>query len=308
MSDLIRIGSRRSKLARWQSDHVAKLLEERAGVRCEVIGIDTKGDRVLDVPLPAIGAKGLFTAELEEMLLDGRVDIAVHSLKDLPGELPDGLALGAISEREDPRDALVGKGDVTLETLPHGAKLGTGSVRRAAQVRAIRPDLELVDIRGNVPTRAGKVEEGIVDATLLAAAGLKRLEMADRISEIIGPDRLVPAPGQGALGIECRDGDTRVLDVIAHLNDDNATIACGAERRIQNKLAGGCSAPVGIHATVGNEITITVFVGLPDGGRFLRESITGSPTDSLDLADALYDRIMSAGGGDILADARESSE
>jgi len=308
MSDLIRIGSRRSKLARWQSDHVAKLLEERAGVRCEVVGIDTKGDRILDVPLPAIGAKGLFTAELEEMLLDGRVDIAVHSLKDLPGELPDGLTLGAISEREDPRDALVGKGDVTLETLPQGAKLGTGSVRRAAQVRAIRPDLELVDIRGNVPTRAGKVEEGVVDATLLAAAGLKRLEMADHISEIIDPDRLVPAPGQGALGIECREGDTRVLDIIAHLGDDNATVACGAERRIQNQLAGGCSAPVGIHATVGDEITITVFVGMPDGGRFLRETITGPPADYLDLADALYDRIMSAGGGDILNDARESSE
>jgi len=304
MSDLIRIGSRRSRLARWQSDHVAKLLEERAGVRCEVVGIDTKGDRVLDVPLPAIGAKGLFTAELEEMLLDGRVDIAVHSLKDLPGELPEGLALGAISEREDPHDALVGKGDVTLDTLPEGAKLGTGSVRRAAQVRAIRPDLELVDIRGNVPTRAGRVDEGVVDATLLAAAGLLRLKMADRISEIIPPDRIVPAPGQGALGIECRAGDSRVMDVIAHVNDATAAIACGAERRIQNRLAGGCSAPVGIHASVGREITITVFVGLPDGSRFLRESITGAPADYLDLADALYDRVMSAGGGDILSDAR----
>jgi len=308
MTDLIRIGSRRSKLARWQSDHVAKLLEERAGVRCEVVGIDTQGDRILDVPLPAIGAKGLFTAELEEMLVDGRVDIAVHSLKDLPGELPEGLELGAISEREDPHDALVGKGDVTLETLPAGARLGTGSVRRAAQVRAIRPDLDLVDIRGNVPTRVGKVDSGDVDATLLAAAGLKRLGMADRISEIISPDRLVPAPGQGALGIECRAGDTRVLDVIAYLNDDNAAVACGAERRIQNRLAGGCSAPVGIHATVGDAITITVFVGMPDGGRFLRESITGPRADFLELADALHDRIIGAGGGEILRDARENTE
>ena len=143
---------------------------------------------------------------------------------------------------------------------------------------------------------------------LLAAAGLKRLEMADRISEIIEPARLVPAPGQGALGIECREGDNRVMDVIAHINDDTAAISCGAERRIQNRLAGGCSAPVGIHATVGKEITITVVVGMPDGGRFLRESITGAPADYLDLADALYDRIMSAGGGEILNDARESAE
>jgi len=309
MTDLIRIGSRRSKLARWQSDHVAKLLEERAGVRCEVLGIDTKGDRILDVPLPEIGAKGLFTAELEEMLLDGRVDIAVHSLKDLPGELPEGLTLGAISEREDPRDALVGKGNVTLDTLPEGAKLGTGSVRRAAQIRAIRPDLELVDIRGNVPTRAGKVAEGVVDATLLAAAGLKRLEMADRISEVISPERSVPAPGQGALGIECRGGDTRVLGVIATINGADAAVACGAERRIQYRLAGGCSAPVGIHATVGDDdITITVFVGMPDGGRFLRESITGPRADYLELADALHDRIVSAGGGEILRDARENTE
>ncbi len=303
MNDPLRIGSRRSRLAMTQSTHVRDLIRERTGVRCEIVGIDTRGDLDRTSPLPEVGGKGLFTRELEERLHAGDIDIAVHSLKDLPGELPEGLALGAITEREDPRDVLVG---ARLDDLPPGARVGTGSVRRAAQIRALRPDLVTADIRGNVPTRLEKLERGEFDAIVLAAAGLRRLGLADRIHEAFDVSRLVPACGQGALGIECRDGDAEVLDVLARSVACEATTrCCRAERRIQAALAAGCNAPLGIHATLEDErMRIDVFVADATGERFLRESIEGDADRGDDLADALVERLLAAGANELLAEAR----
>lgn len=304
-SDLIRIGSRRSRLARTQSDHVAAVIEASTGVRCEVVAIDTTGDKRRDVPLQAIGAKGLFTKELEEMLLDGRIDVAVHSLKDLPADLPEGLTLGAITRREDPRDALVSRDGLGLDALPRGARIATGSVRRAAQIAVLRPDLEIAPLRGNVTTRLAKLDQSTCDAIVLAGAGLRRLGLAERVTEYIDIARMVPAPGQGALGVECRADDERVGDVLARsVSDRRATLACRAERRLQRRLAGGCSAPVGIHVDLSDGCTATAFVGTPDGSRFLRESLDGTEAQAEQIADALADRLVAGGANDILESVR----
>ncbi len=305
MTEKIRIGTRLSELARVQSDHVAEVIKQRTGVSCEIIAIETRGDRVLDVPLPEIGGKGLFTQELEDMLLDGRVDIAVHSLKDLPADLPEGLCLGAITKREDPRDAVLSTTGQELEALPPGSRLGSGSVRRAAQIATMRTDLEILDLRGNVPTRVGKLDSGNYDAIVLATAGLRRLGMADRITHTLDVTRMIPAAGQGALGIECRDGDARVLAILNRSVDDtDASLACSAERIVQARLAGGCSAPVGVHVDVSNGCRALGFVGTPDGTRYLREMIDGDRSDALDIAERLADLLLAKGANDILESVR----
>lgn len=303
MNDPLRIGSRRSRLAMVQSAHVRDVIERRAGVRCEIVGIDTRGDLDRSSPLPEVGGKGLFTRELEERLHGGDIDIAVHSLKDLPGELPDGLALGAITAREDPRDVLVG---AALDALAPGARVGTGSVRRAAQIRHLRSDVVTVDIRGNVPTRLEKLDRGDYDAVVLAAAGLRRLGLGERITEAFPVDRVVPACGQGALGIECRSDDAEVLDLLARTVACPVTTRCGrAERRVQAALAAGCNAPLGIHAAEHDgRITIDVFVADGAGRASIRERIEGPAAEADALADALVERLRRRGADRLLAEAR----
>ncbi len=248
----IRIGTRGSALARWQTDHVAGLLRAAyADLKVEITVISTQGDRVLDQPLPLVGGKGLFTAELEAALRGGEIDCAVHSLKDLPTELGDGLTVGAIPKRADPADALVSRAGHTLATLPTGASVGTSSRRRAAQLLHARPDLQMRDIRGNVDTRIRKAldPDGDYDAILLAFAGLDRLGKAAVISERIDFDRLLPAPGQGALGIQCRD-DAESRDLLALLTHEPTATAVSAERAFLGELGSGCSLPVAAYAVI----------------------------------------------------------
>ena len=236
------IASRGSQLALWQARWVAAQLSA-AGQECRIEIIKTTGDKITDVPLAKVGTKGLFTKEIEEALLDGRAHLAVHSLKDLPTELPEGLVLAAIPEREDPRDAMVGR---TLANLPMGAKVGTSSLRRAAQLRQLRPDLQVESIRGNLDTRLRKLDEGQYDAILLAAAGLKRLGWGDRIAEILSPEQMCPAVGQGALAIEARTG----FDGAKMLDHADTRTAVFAERAVLGALGGGCQVPIGAYATV----------------------------------------------------------
>ncbi|HEV7297898.1 MAG TPA: hydroxymethylbilane synthase [Tepidisphaeraceae bacterium] len=250
---VVRIGTRGSALARWQADHVAGLLRAASpGLHVEIVVISTQGDRVLDKPLPLIGGKGVFTEELEAALRDGRIDVAVHSLKDLPTENPKGLVIGAVPPRADARDALVSHGHVPLSQLPHGAIVGTSSLRRIAQLRRLRPDLQVRDVRGNVDTRVRKtLELREYDAILLACAGLDRLNMQSVIAERLPIIQLLPAPGQAALGIQCRD-ETDSLALLAPLNDATSELCVTAERALLASFGGGCAVPVAAHATIDN--------------------------------------------------------
>ncbi len=240
MPETLRLGTRGSKLAVTQSQFVADALTKATGVHVDLVVISTRGDRIQDKPLPEIGGKGLFTAELEASLRSGGIDLAVHSLKDLPTADPRGLVLGAIPERVDPRDALVG---VSLDALSEGAVVATGSVRRRMQMRMLRPDLELVDIRGNVPTRVAKVDDGHCDATILAMAGLMRLGISRADLHPFSTSQMVPAPGQGALGVQCRAGDVRVLDYLSQIEHPPTRTCVDAERLFLERFGGGCSVP-----------------------------------------------------------------
>ena len=246
----LRAGTRSSRLAVWQTDLVATRLRQAwPGLSVERVLITTLGDRISDVPLPRLGGKGVFTRELEDALRAGTIDLAVHSLKDLPTAFPDGLAIGAILEREDPRDALVAASPVTIDTLPAGARVGTSSVRRRAQLLARRPDLDVRDLRGNVPTRVDRVLAGDLDAAILAVAGLTRLGLTAHIAEVLGTDVMLPAPGQGALAVEIRADDERTGALVALLDDGDTRLATTAERALLAQLEGGCQAPVGALAT-----------------------------------------------------------
>ncbi|MBI4720651.1 MAG: hydroxymethylbilane synthase, partial [Chitinivibrionia bacterium] len=261
MSRLIRIGSRKSKLALIQSEEVKTAVERDERFRCEVLGTDTKGDAVLDRPLPAIGDKGLFTRELEQALLDGSIDIAVHSLKDLPTTLPEGLRLGAVTVREDPRDAFLSPRFKSLRDVPQSGCVATGSARRSAQVRKIRPDIVIRDLRGNVPTRIQKMSAHGYDGIILAAAGIKRLDLEETISSYFDTEDMIPAAGQGALGIEVRSGAPDMEPVLAILNDPRSAAETSAERTVLHMLRGGCHVPMGINAlTDGRTIRIVAFV------------------------------------------------
>jgi hydroxymethylbilane synthase len=247
---VIRAGTRGSRLALWQTEHViASLAQAWPALSFERVHIRTLGDRITDVPLPRIGDRGLFTRELEDGLRNGEIDFAVHSLKDLPTDQPAGLRLGAVLSREDPSEVLVARHGRRLADLPPGARLGTSSLRRRAQVMALRPDLDIVDIRGNVPTRIDKVQRGEYDATLLALAGVRRLDLTAAVSEVFPGDVMVPAPGQGALAVQVRAGDARILRVVAAIDDATARLATAAERRVLKALEGGCQAPIGALAT-----------------------------------------------------------
>jgi hydroxymethylbilane synthase len=281
-----RIATRRSQLALWQAEHVAARMEA-AGARVELLPMVTQGDRILDVPLAKIGGKGLFVKELEAAMLEGRADLAVHSIKDVPMELPPGLSITAILTREDPRDAFVSNSVGTLAALPQGARVGTSSLRRQCQLKALRPDLQLLDLRGNVNTRLARLDAGDYDAIILAAAGLRRLEMSARIAEAIGPGMLLPAVGQGAIGIEARDGDTASCVL--------------AERALNRALQGGCQVPIAAHAVLeGDTLQLRALVGTVDGSRVLRAEGSGPRSAPERLGESVASELLAAGAGEIL--------
>ncbi len=292
--------TRPSQLARWQTTFVGKALTQQwPDLSCEEVVITTHGDKVLDRPLPEIGGKGLFTQELEAELLAGNVDAAVHSLKDLPVDDTPALTVGLIPERVDPHDALISPDGYTLDTLPENALIGTSSLRRQAQLLAYRPDLRVKTIRGNVDTRIRKVTEGEYTATLLAAAGVTRLGLDDHISQIIPYEIMLPAPGQGALGVQCRANDPRVLDLFAPLNSQATRLAVTAERAFLQALGGGCSIPVGAYATVeGEEISLKCIVASTDGKRIIQ--VQGQGTDPQELAAALAAEAIAQGANEVL--------
>jgi hydroxymethylbilane synthase len=290
------IASRGSQLALWQAHWVEAQLQALGHeVRIEVI--KTTGDKITDVPLAKVGTKGLFTKEIEEALLDGRADVAVHSLKDLPTELPEGLVVAAVPEREDPRDAVVGK---RLDELPQGAKIGTSSLRRAAQLLALRPDLHIESVRGNVDTRLRKLDEGQYDAILLASAGLRRLGWGDRIAEILDPARMCPAVGQGALAIETRASGAG-FDAVQPLDDHATHAAVAAERGVLGALGGGCQVPIGAYAVVtGNRVRVHGIVASPDGSEIVRGESEGAVVDADAIGHALALDLLERGARRIL--------
>ena len=268
----------------------------------ELCELTTKGDRILDAPLAKIGGKGLFTKELEQAMLDGAVDLAVHSLKDMPTEVPDGLVIGAITTRLDPGDAFVSAHYAAVEDLPVGARVGTSSLRRRAQLLAVRPDLTICDLRGNVNTRLAKLDAGEFDAIVLAAAGLKRLGFERRIRSILPRSVMLPAVGQGALAIECRAGDTEILSAIAFLRDAGMTTAAQAERAFLRRVEGGCQIPVGVYAEVDadGQISIDAMIASVDGQRICRSDAYGAGEQAEALGTALAEELLDAGGREIL--------
>lgn len=303
----IRIGSRKSQLALVQTYWVQEQLQQRfPDIKFEVHTMSTQGDKILDVALAKIGDKGLFTKELEVGMLSHETDIAVHSLKDLPTQLPEGLMLGCVTEREDPADAVVlheKNRDKQLETLPPGAVIGTSSLRRLAQLRHHYPHLEFKDIRGNLNTRLQKLDEGQYDALILAVAGLRRLGMGDRVHQVIPSEISLHAVGQGALGIECREGDTEILDVIKALEHTPTAQRCHAERAFLRELEGGCQVPIGVNTIVeGDRLTLTGMVASLDGKRLIKDSVAGIATDAEQLGVELAHQLKEQGAQEILTE------
>jgi len=302
MKAQIIIGTRGSKLALWQADYVEqRLREEYPGLQVTQKRISTKGDRILDVPLAKIGGKGLFTKELEEEMLSGSIDLAVHSLKDMPAKVPDGLMIAAVTKRLDPGDALVSNRFSSFSELPQGARVGTSSLRRRAQLLCARPDLTMIDLRGNVNTRLRKLDEGEYDAIVLAVAGLKRLGFADRIREVLPQTMVLPAVGQGALAIETRADDKETRDMLAFLRD-NETICCAeAERSFLARVEGGCQVPVGVYATAeGDDLKVEAVIASLDGRRSYRGTVNGAKADAAKLGKGLAEKLLNEGGAKIL--------
>lgn len=302
MTDLLRIATRKSPLALWQAEHVRARLEAlHPGLVVELVTFTTQGDKILDTPLAKIGGKGLFVKELEVALLDGRADIAVHSMKDVPMEFPEGLGLVAIGEREDPTDAFVSARHASLDALPAGAVVGTSSLRRQCQLRHRRPDLVIRDLRGNVNTRLAKLDAGDYDALILASAGLKRLGFHDRIRATMAPELSLPAVGQGALGIEARLGDARVAALVAPLNHADTHARVSAERAMNRRLQGGCQVPIAGYATLdGDTLLLRGLVGSVDGSEVLQDAVSGPVAEAEALGIALAERLLAAGAGRIL--------
>jgi hydroxymethylbilane synthase len=293
----LRIGSRGSQLALWQANHISALLRAQ-GHDVELEIIKTTGDKILDVALAKVGTKGMFTKEIEEALAEGRVDLAVHSLKDLPTELSPGFEIAAITKRENSQDVFCSVGYAEIASLPIGARVGTSSLRRQAQLKALRLDLEIHPLRGNVDTRLRKLAEGEYDAVILAAAGLNRLGKSELVKQVIPKDLMCPAAGQGALGIEIRAGDATTRQLLAFLDDANARASTTCERALLNKLGGGCQVPIGAAAEVRNgRLHLDAIVANPDGSKILRESRDGEDPERLgnDVGETLLRR-----GGDAI--------
>jgi hydroxymethylbilane synthase len=297
------IASRESALAMWQARHIqAQLAELRPGTTTEILGLTTEGDRRLDASLAKIGGKGLFVKELEDALASGRADIAVHSVKDVPMTLAPQFVLAAIGEREDPRDAFVSNRYAALSALPPGARVGTSSLRRECQLRAHHPMLAIQPLRGNVPTRLRKLDEGQYDAVILAAAGLKRLGLASRITRLLDPAESLPAPGQGALGVECLQGRAELIELLAGLDHGPTARCVAAERAVSRALSGSCNVPLGAYAeSRGGKLHLRAFVGAPDGSRVVSGEMEGAAGGPEALGIALAERLKSQGAGEILA-------
>lgn len=322
------VGSRQSALALTQTGHVIEDLarlsvEHGFGFTFEVRKIVTKGDRILDVTLSKVGGKGLFVKEIEQAMLAKEIDMAVHSMKDMPSELPEGLINGAVPKRVDPRDCLIASGAASLEELPQGARVGTSSLRRSSQLAALRPDLTIEPVRGNIDSRLKKLESGEYDAILLAAAGLSRMGWEDRITAYLPPEVCLPAVGQGALGIECREEDAGLRKLLALYNDEQTALTVAAERTFLGALNGGCQVPIGAYAVLGaggavqvepvagtertaetgeRVITLTGMVGTPDGSVILKETCTGG--DPVQLGEEVARKLIARGAERILADVR----
>ena len=300
--DTIIIGTRSSKLALWQADYVMECLQKKyPELHVEKKLMTTKGDKILDAPLAKIGGKGLFTKELEQDMLAGGIDIAVHSLKDMPTEVPDGLIITAITKRCDPGDAFVSNKVASLAELPQGAVVGTSSLRRKAQLLHARPDLEIRDLRGNVNTRLRKLDAGEYDAAVLAVAGLRRLGFGGRITEVLPKSMILPAVGQGALAIEAREDDAETRELVAFLNDE-ATVACAkAERAFLARVEGGCQVPVGVYATPEDGgLHVEAVIASLDGKRLYRDHVSGQVKDAEPLGTQLADKLLDMGGIDIM--------
>lgn len=301
-SNTIKIGTRGSKLALWQANWVKDTLEARHnGLSCELVVIKTKGDKILDVPLAKVGGKGLFVKEIEEALLDGRIDLAVHSMKDMPAEIPAGLCISAVPEREQPQDALVTRKGGGLNSLPQGARVGTSSLRRSAQLLHQRPDIEICGLRGNLDTRLAKLDSEKLDAIVLAAAGLKRLGYEARIDAILDEETMLPAVGQGALCIESREADPKVQPLMDDLNDPPTRTVVLAERAFLHRLEGGCQVPIAGHGHLeGDELTLTGLVAGLDGKTMIKERLKGSSADPETLGIRLADSLLERGAKTLL--------
>jgi hydroxymethylbilane synthase len=307
-SDVIRLGSRGSTLALWQAEHVRAEVERRTGRKVEITRIKTTGDMILDVPLSKVGGKGLFVKEIEEALLSKRIDLAVHSMKDVPTDLPGGLEISCITQREDPRDAFLSVTCARFEDLPKGALVGTSSLRRQTQLLGLRPDLSIGQLRGNLDTRIRKMEEGRYDAIVLAAAGLRRLGWDGKIRQYLPVDVSIPAIGQGALGIEIRSDDAGTRESVGFLDDRDTSLAVRAERGFLKRLEGGCQVPIAAHGTTnGDAVALSGLIGKPDGSRILRGSRRGSVSDPEAIGVALAEELLSRGGREILDEVYRQS-
>lgn len=299
---VLRIATRKSQLALWQAEFVKAELEKiHPDVNVELVPLSSRGDKILDVPLAKVGGKGLFVKELEQAILAGEADIAVHSMKDVPMEFPEGLGLSTICQREDPRDAWVSNSSMTLEELPKGAIVGTSSLRRQSQLLALRPDVEITFLRGNVNTRLAKLDAGEYDAIVLAAAGLKRLDMRERIASFFAPEQLLPAGGQGAVGIECRMEDTETLSLLKPLHHEETAQQVLAERAMNRALEGGCQVPIGCYAIhTEGQLRLRGLVADPDGSVMLKDEIVGPVDQGESMGHELAERLLRAGAKAIL--------
>ncbi|NIF34756.1 hydroxymethylbilane synthase [Enterobacter sp. Cy-643] len=304
LDNILRIATRQSPLALWQAHYVKQRLEAfHPQLTVELVPMVTRGDVLLDTPLAKVGGKGLFVKELELAMLDGRADIAVHSLKDVPVAFPEGLGLVTICERDDPRDAFVSNHYQTLDELPAGSIVGTSSLRRQCQIAEQRPDLVIRSLRGNLGTRLGKLDKGEYDAIILAVAGLNRLEMQDRIRYALPPEVSLPAVGQGAVGIECRLDDERTKALLAPLNHHETAVRVSAERAMNMRLEGGCQVPIGSYAELkDNELWLRALVGAPDGSIMVRGERRGKPEDAVAMGISLAEELLNNGAREILAD------
>jgi hydroxymethylbilane synthase len=302
MSEILRIATRKSPLALWQAEEVAKQLKQHhPDLAVELVTMSTKGDKILDTPLAKVGGKGLFVKELETGMLEGTADIAVHSMKDVPVAFPEGLHLPVIMAREDPRDAFVSNTWDSIDALPADAKIGTCSLRRQTQLRERMPDLQILDLRGSVNTRLEKLDEGNFDAIILASAGLMRLGFEDRITQKIPTDKSLPAVGQGAIGIECRENDPKINTLIAPLLHRETMIRVTAERAMNTRLNGGCQVPIAGFAEIeGDTLTLRGLVGFPDGSKIFRSQQQGSLSDAEAIGTAVAEDILAQGGAEAL--------
>lgn len=300
--EVIRIATRKSPLALWQANWVRdRLISCYPDLQVELVGMTTRGDKILDAPLAKVGGKGLFIKELEQAMLADEADLAVHSMKDVPMDLPEGFSLGAICEREDPRDAMVSNEYLTLADLPLNATVGTSSLRRRSQLLYLRPDLNIQNLRGNVNTRLQKLDDGEYDAIILAAAGLLRLGFAERIRAYIEPDEILPAAGQGAVGIEIREDDDRMQEWLAPLHHVDTAICVNGERVINRRLGGGCQVPLASHAMLeAGRVSVSALVAMPDGSRSLYASGTDSPEQAGVLCGRLAEELLEQGAAQIL--------